>query len=715
MAKQPTQKSSSAVTPPWLDLRQSAETRATALVAAMNRDEKIAQLLNEAPAIPRLGVDPYNWWNECLHGVGRAGRATVFPQPIGLAATFDAPLVHRVATAISDEARAKHRAFSSANRRGIYQGLTFWSPNINIFRDPRWGRGHETYGECPWLTGTLAVAFITGLQGDDERHLKLVATAKHWVVHSGPENARHTFDARVSERDLRLTYLPAFRMAVVDAKVASVMGAYNRVNGEPSCGSPVLERILRLEWGFQGYVVSDCGAINDFHTGHRVTADSPESAALALKNGCDLECGFGSDAPFRHLAAAIARGLCTDADLDRACIRVFTARIRLGLFDPPKHVRWSSIPPSVVESPAHRRLARISAQRSIVLVKNEGNLLPLPKDLRSLVVVGPNADAVDVLLGNYSGLSPRLVTVLEGITAAVQPDCALQFFRGCDLIHPSRAGFGGTVWTAEQADVVIAVMGLSPRLEGEEGDACMSDANGDRTAIELPEIQLGLLQAIKAKGKKLVVVLMNGGAVACPWVAEHADAIVCAWYPGEEGGTAVADVLFGDVNPAGRLPVTFYRATSDLPPFADYAMQGRTYRYFQGEAQWPFGYGLSYTRFTYAEATATPEAVSTGTITVSATVANTGPRDGDEVVQVYVRWPDGVGPVPRQQLVAYTRIPLKRGAKRTVRLKVKVDRLALPDDAGRMEVAPGKYQFWIGGGQPDQGAPGAWTHSTIRP
>ncbi|GDY11410.1 glycosyl hydrolase [Planctomycetota bacterium] len=708
---------------PWLDHRRPAEERARLLVAAMSREEKIAQLLNEAPAIERLGVDPYNWWNECLHGVGRAGRATVFPQPIALAATFDADLVHRVATAISDEARAKHRLFSASNRRGIYQGLTFWTPNINIFRDPRWGRGHETYGECPWLTGTLGVAFITGLQGDDPKHLKLVATAKHFAVHSGPEAQRHTFDAQCDDRDLRLTYLPAFKMAV-DCGVASIMGAYNRTNGEPCCGSQtLLTDVLRGEWGFTGYVVSDCGAINDFHKHHHLTADAAASGALALTNGCDLECGFGDDAPFRHLGQAIERGLCDDADLDTACVRGFSARFRLGMFDPPGTVSWSRIDPKVIDSAAHRELAREAARASIVLLKNDG-VLPLAKNLRSIVVVGPNADAVDVLLGNYNGLNPRMVTVLEGLTGAVAADCQVQHFRGADLLHPAKTGFPAAVWTAEQADIVIAVVGLSPRIEGEEGEACLSDAAGDRTAIELPQIQLELLQAIKAKGKRLVVVLMNGGAVACPWLAEHADAVLTAWYPGEEGGTAVADVLFGDANPGGRLPVTFYRATSDLPEFADYRMSaspatathpatpGRTYRYFTGEALWPFGHGLSYTTFAYQSASV--QTRKDGDRTVKVTLRNTGSRAGDEVVQVYLRDEAASVPVPRHQLVAAARVPLDAGQRKTLTLEIAQEYFAIVDDEGRRKVEPGTFAVWVGGGQPDTGAAGLWTTVTVR-
>ncbi len=682
----------------------------------MTRTEKIAQLLNEAPAIERLGVAPYNWWNECLHGVGRAGRATVFPQPIALAASFDAPLVHQVATAISDEARAKHRVFSARQRFGIYQGLTFWTPNINLFRDPRWGRGHETYGECPYLTGTMAVAFITGLQGDDPRQLKLVATAKHWVVHSGPEAERHAFDARVDARDLRLTYLPAFRMAVQEGQVASVMGAYNRTNGEPCCGSPALDAILRVEWGFAGYMVSDCGAINDFVKGHAIDPDQAAAAARALRHGCDLECGFGDGAPFRLLGEAIDRGLCTEAELDRACERVFTARFRLGMFDPPARVRWARIRPEVIDSPAHRRLARRAARAGIVLLKNEGGLLPLPRDVRSLVVVGPNADATDVLLGNYNGLNPRLVTVLEGLTAAVSDDCSIQYFRGADLVHPATSGFLAAVWTAEQADVVVAVMGLSPRMEGEEGEACLSDAAGDRTAIELPEIQVELLRRIKAKGKRLVVVLMNGGAVACPWVAEHADAIIAAWYPGEEGGHAVAEVLFGAVNPAGRLPVTFYRSTADLPAFADYAMAakpgspGRTYRYFAGTPLWPFGHGLSYTRFAYDRLTWVRRGDA---LRIAVRIRNAGDRAGEEVAQCYLADETASVPVPLRQLHGFARIALRPGQARTVRFHVPIARLHVVDDDGRTRFEPGRFALWVGGGQPGTGAAGAGTVLTL--
>lgn len=700
---------------PWIDHRRPATERARHLVAAMTLDEKVAQLLNEAPGVPRLGVTPYNWWNECLHGVGRAGRATVFPQPIALAATFDPRLVRQVADAVSDEARAKYRLFSAANRRGIYQGLTFWTPNINIFRDPRWGRGHETYGECPWLTGTLGVAFIQGLQGDDPRHLKLVATAKHFAVHSGPEDGRHAFDATVGERDLRLTYLPAFQRAVQEGKVASIMGAYNRTNGEACCASPtLLQRILRDEWGFTGYVVSDCGAVDDIHRHHRLAPDVVSAGAQALRAGCDLECGFGPEAPFRHLAEAVRRGLVAESELDTACERVFAARFRLGMFDPPRAVRWSRVDPTVVDSPRHRALARTAARAGIVLLENRGGILPLRKDLRSILVVGPNADAADVLLGNYNGLNPRLVTVLEGITGAVARDCAVQYFRGADLLHPARTGFPAAVWTAEQAEVVIAVVGLSPRLEGEEGEACLSAAAGDRIAIELPEVQLELLKAIKAKGKPLVVVLLNGGAVACPWIKEHADAVVEAWYPGEEGGTAVADVLFGDHNPSGRLPITFYRSTADLPPYGEYAMAGRTYRYFEGEPLWPFGHGLSYTRFAYAGVRADRARVDAGgRVTIRAIVRNAGRRLGTEVVQLYVRDEEATVPVPRHQLLGCARVRLAPGATRAVSFSVRVADLAVVDDAGARVVEPGRFSAWVGGGQPGTGAPGGWARFAV--
>lgn len=667
------------------------EERARQLVTQMSLDEKCSQMLNESPAIPRLGIPAYNWWNECLHGVGRAGVATVFPQAIGLAATWNPALVERVASAIADEARAKHHAAVRAGRRAQYFGLSFWTPNINIFRDPRWGRGQETYGECPFLTGRMAVAFIRGLQGNDRRYLKAAGCAKHFAVHSGPETLRHGFDARVSAKDLWETYLPAFEAAVREARVEAVMGAYNRVNGEPCCGSPtLLRKILRERWGFRGHVVSDCGAVADFHQHHHVTRTPEESAALAVKNGCDLECGN----VYFHLKEAIRQGLLSESDLDECVTRLLTTRFRLGIFDPPSRVKWTRISPRVVDCAAHRKLALQAARESVVLLKNDG-VLPLRKDLRSILVVGPNATSTDVLLGNYNGINPRLVTVLEGICGKVSPATQVNWMLGCDLSGTGTGGFGPAKYYAANSDVVIAVLGVSPRLEGEEGDAADSDAGGDRKHLGLPGMQEALLKELHSMGKPVVLVLLNGSAVSSEWAQQHLAAILTAWYPGEEGGTAVANVLFGDYNPAGRLPVTFYRSVEDLPPFEDYRMQGRTYRYFTGTPLLPFGYGLSYTQFRYRGLKL--KRTRQGALVVRAQVKNTGPRAGDEVVQLYVTRAGG----PLRDLRGFQRIHLRPGEERTVEFTLSADALAVVNEAGGRVPPVGDVQVSVGGSQPD--------------
>jgi len=815
------------------------------LVSRLTLEEKILQMVYDAPAIERLGIPPYNWWNECLHGVARAGIATVFPQAIGLAATWDTGLMFQVATVISDEARAKHHEALRHGLRGIYTGLTFWSPNINIFRDPRWGRGQETYGECPYLTARMGVAFVKGLQGDDPRYLKLVATPKHYAVHSGPEPARHTFDARVDERDLRMTYLPAFEACVREAGAWSVMGAYNRTNGEPCCASPtLLEKILRQEWGFEGYVVSDCWAIYDIYAHHKVVATPAEAAALAVKAGCDLNCG----STYPSLRESVAQGLIDEATIDRSVRRLFTARFRLGMFDPPDRVPYAQIPITVNASPAHRALSLQAARASIVLLKNADNLLPLSKELRSVAVIGPNADDWQVLLGNYNGTPVRAVTPLEGIRRKLAADAHVYYAQGCEIaegvpplrvipstcLRPAQgtgmqtgltgayyaaAGFDGEParvqtdaavdflwhdvsplsgrlaepfavrWTgflvppvsgtyrlgvrgfsnytlyldgrevvkyegvhhpitltqaveleagrlyplqldylsrgldpqvqllwsppgadylaealevARKAEVVIMVMGLSPALEGEEMPVQVPGfAGGDRTDIGLPRPQEELLHKIVALGKPVVLVLLNGSALAINWADEHVPAILEAWYPGEEGGTAIADVLFGDYNPAGRLPVTFYRSLADLPAFEDYRMAGRTYRYFSGEPLYPFGHGLSYTSFAYRNLRLSAEAIAPDQgLTVEVEVQNTGSRAGDEVVQLYVSDLAASVPVPIRQLAGFRRIHLAPGEAQTVSFTLIPRQLALVDDSGRWVVEPGEFQIAVGGRQP---------------
>lgn len=830
---------------PYQDVDLPIEDRVDDLVSRMTLEEKVSQMVYDAPAIERLGIPRYNWWNECLHGVGRAGIATVFPQAIGLASTWDTDLMHRIATAISDEARAKHHDAVRRGVRKIYTGLTFWSPNVNIFRDPRWGRGQETYGECPYLSSRMGVAFVKGLQGEDERYLKTVATPKHFVVHSGPESDRHRFDAQIDERDLRETYLPAFEACVKEARAFSVMGAYNRTNGEPCCASPtLLGRILRQEWGFEGYVVSDCGAIRDIYAHHDVVGTAEEAAALAVKEGCDLNCGE----TYPALLDAVERGLIDEAAVDRAVRRLFTARLRLGMLDPPEQVPYAQIPIESNDSPEHRALARRAARESIVLLRNEDDLLPLSKDLESIAVIGPNADDLEVLLGNYNGTPSRATTVLEGIHKKVSSETRVYTGQGCHLAEgmplltpipssrlrprdadaeeagltatyydnprfegePARTqtdplidfnwkhavpltghegdafavrweGFlvppvSGTyklgvrgfndyeleldgdliaeyrgvhhaitrtrdveleagrlyhirldfasrdaapeiqlLWSvpgadylkqaieaASEADVVVMALGLSPALEGEEMPVQVEGfSGGDRVDIGLPSPQEELLKRIHELDKPTVLVLLNGSALAVNWAAENVPAIVEAWYPGQRGGDAIADVLFGDYNPGGRLPVTFYRSVDDLPPFEDYQMEGRTYRYFQGEPLYPFGYGLSYTTFQYSDLQLSAETISpTDTLTVSVDVENVGQRAGDEVVQLYVSDIAASVPVPIWELQSFERIHLGPGERERVTFSLTPRQLSLIDAEGRQVVEPGGFQIAVGGCQP---------------
>jgi beta-glucosidase len=677
-----------------------AEARAAALVARMTLDEKVSQLVTDARAIPRLGVPAYHWWNEALHGVARAGRATVFPQAIGLAATFDEPLLRRVATAIAAEARAKHAAAARGGATGLYEGLTFFSPNLNIFRDPRWGRGQETYGEDPFLTARMGVAFIAGLQGDDPHWLATAATAKHFAAHSGPEALRHGFDARVSPHDLADTYLPQFEAAVREGHVAGVMPAYNRLNGEPCAASPtLLETTLRKEWGFDGYVVSDCGAVSDLYKGHGVADSRERAAALALNAGTDLSCGN----EFLALARAKAQGLVTEAAIDRAATRLFATRFRLGMFDSPAAVRWAATPASVVDAPAHRELARVAARESLVLLENRDAVLPLAAGLHRLAVVGPTADDRDVLLGNYHGEPSRSVTPLEGIRArARERGVAVTYARGAPLVGRgvSSAQLTEALAAARRADVVVAVLGLSARQEGEEGDS-----GGDRVELGLPRGQQRLLEAVVATGKPVVLVLTAGSALSVPWAATHVKAIVYAWYPGEEGGAALADALFGVAGPAGRLPITIYRAMGDVPPFADYSMKGRTYRYLERPPLYEFGFGLSYSTFRYSNLVV-PSTLEAGKDAIlSVEVANEGPRAADEVVQLYVARPGSPAFVPRRWLAAFARVTLAAGERRVVPLALSARAFSIVDERGARVTPSGEVALAVGGGQPD----GAWS------
>jgi len=825
----------------FLDPKLNVDARVNDLLSRMTLDEKIAQLSYEAPAVERLGIPAYNWWNECLHGVARAGRATVFPQAIGLAATFDKELVYDVANAISDEARAKHHHFVQQGKRNIYQGLTFWSPNINIFRDPRWGRGMETYGEDPFLTGKIGVSFIRGLQGNDPAFFKTIATAKHFAVHSGPEPERHSFDARVSVRDFRDTYLPAFRMAIQEGNVQSVMCAYNRTNTKACCGSDsLLNILLRDELGFKGYIVSDCGAIADILKGHRLVNSEAEAAALALTSGTDLNCGD----MFPFLRQAVKEGLVSEKDIDLALARLFAARFRLGMFDPPGNVAYTRIPYDVVECEKHQQLALEAARKSIVLLKNETQLLPLDKNLGCIAVIGPNANDAEVLKANYSGYASIVTTPLQGIINKAGPNTRIIYAQGCEwadnmnsfsvlpdsvfyqtencrnpgllveyfnnkdlqgdpiaigidsLIHANwwdgsplkdlnddnfsvrwsgyirapRTGeyqFGGEgmnrftlyledslfltasndhherkvfnkvffeagkvyhiradfsnylndaffrlIWSipsrnleqeaikaVKKADVVVLFMGLSPRLEGEEMNVPVKGfRGGDRITLDLPEVQEKLLKKIAGLGKPVVLVLLNGSALSVNWAKDHIPAILEAWYPGQAAGNAIADVLFGDYNPSGRLPVTFYKSIDQLPPFEDYAMNGRTYRYFNGDALFPFGYGLSYTTFHFDDITADKEILRKGdTLAVGVEITNTGQVDGEEVVQLYITGPAGEIPKPLKELRGFDRISLAAGASDEVRfILTEKDLEYYHEDMGSYAVDPGEYILGIG-------------------
>ena len=844
------------------------EQRISDLLSRMTLEEKISQMLSESPAIARLGIPQYNWWNECLHGVARAGVATVFPEPIGLAATFDENLIFRVASVISDEARAKHHEFARRGKRGIYEGLTFWTPNINLFRDPRWGRGMETYGEDPYLTGRLAAQFIRGLQGQDPRYLKTVATAKHYAVHSGPEPTRHVFDARIDARDLHDTYLPQFEAAVRQGGVTSVMCAYNSVLGTPACASRLLlADILRGRWKFSGYVVSDCGAIGDIYLTHKAQPTPEAGVAAAVRAGTDLDCGR----EYERLGAAVRSGLISENDIDAAVARLLTARFKLGMFDPPELVPYAKIPYSVNDSPEHGARALEAARKSIVLLKNDGPLLPLDASkLHTIAVIGPNANSLDALVGNYSGDPSHPVTPLDGIRRKLGRRVKVLYARGSELaagvpwletvpeaaLFTSEAGerhglkgeyfnradfngrayFGqafvslemrqsarppqsppapsftridrridfnwrsgapgagmnddnfGVRWTgylrapasgsyhlgasgmnafelylddkllvrannvherateyapvslkagrlyrvrldfhevhgdasirliwappnrnsedealqiARQADVVLMFLGLSPRLEGEEMKMNVDGfRGGDRVWLRLPEAQHRLLERIVAVGRPVVLVLMNGSAVAVNWARDHVPAIVELWYPGQAGGEAIADVLFGDYSPAGRLPVTFYKSESDLPPFEDYDMRGRTYRYFAGEPLYPFGYGLSYTKFSYRNLIAPDEVAAGAALTVSVQVKNSGARDGEEVVQLYVRHAGASPPAPIRALEGFQRIALRAGEEKTVAFTLGPRELSTVDESGRRVERAGQVEIAVGGKQP---------------
>lgn len=690
----------------YLNTNYSFEERAKDLVSRMTLEEKVSQMLHSSPAIERLGIPAYNWWNEGLHGVARAGTATMFPQAIGMAASFDEELLFKIAEVISTEGRAKHHAYAKKNDRGIYKGLTFWSPNINIFRDPRWGRGQETYGEDPYLTTRLGVAFVKGIQGDHPKYLKAAACAKHYAVHSGPEAERHRFDAVASKKDMAETYLPAFKALVQEAHVESVMGAYNRTNGEPCCGSKtLLVDILRNEWGFDGHVTSDCWAIQDFHLHHQVTATAPESVALAVRNGCDLNCGN----LFGNLLIAHQEGLITEEEIDRSVTRLMITRMRLGMFDPEEQVPYTSIPFEVVDCKEHRALALEASKKALVLLKND-NILPLDKNkIKSIAVIGPNADSRQALVGNYEGTASEYVTVLEGIREYVSPDTRIYYSMGCHLFKDRVQNLGEVgdriqeaVCCAEAADVVVLCLGLDASIEGEEMHESNAFGSGDKPDLNLPGQQQELMQAVYATGKPVILVLLTGSALSVTWADEKIPAILNAWYPGALGGRAIASVLFGETNPSGRLPVTFYRTTEELPDFTDYAMNNRTYRYMKNEALYPFGFGLSYTQFEYSNMQLSSNEISAGEgLTATVTVTNTGKLAGDEIAQLYIQDVEAGFTVPKWQLSGMKRVSLEPGQSVQVSFEIQPEQLTVVDDEGNRIFEPGEFIIYAGGSQPD--------------
>ncbi|MEP7256166.1 MAG: glycoside hydrolase family 3 C-terminal domain-containing protein, partial [Ferruginibacter sp.] len=672
----------------------SLEKRTTDLLQRLTLDEKISLLLYNSPGVERLGIPKYNWWNEALHGVARAGRATVFPQAIGLAATFDDALINKVATAISDEARAKYNAAVKNNNRSQYLGLTFWSPNINIFRDPRWGRGHETYGEDPYLTGSIGTAFVKGLQGNNPDYYKAVACAKHFAVHSGPEPIRHQFDAVVSNSDLRNTYLPAFKQLVMKAKVGGIMCAYNRTDSLPCCASKfLLQDILRTEWNFKGYVVTDCWALDDIFRYHKFVKTEEEAAALAIKNGVNVECGN----TLKALQSALKKGLVTESDINASLKINLEILFKLGWFDPAGKNPYDKIPESVINNEAHRSLAKEVATKSIVLLSNKNNVLPLSANLKNILVTGPNAEETNVLLANYNGNSGNMVTILEGITNTISSSTIIMHNRGCELTDTTKQDVH---WMINDADAVVAVLGLSPLLEGENGDAYLSEAGGDKKDISFPYAQLKYLKALRARTKKpLIVVLTAGSAIELGEVEKIADAVLLAWYPGEQGGNAVADILFGKANPGGRLPVTFYQSTSDLPAFEDYSMKGRTYRYFTGTTLHPFGFGLSYSSFSYNNLKVIK---STSGYNFQFEVKNISSINGDEVMQLYIRHINPGKDEPAKQLKNFKRVTITTGATKRISLSINNDDLKYWDEKmNGWTIYPGDYEIQIGNSSED--------------
>lgn len=682
--------------------REEARRKAEELVGKMTLEERASQLRYDAPPIKRLGIPAYNWWNEALHGVARAGQATVFPQAIGLAATFDTQLVREVGDVVSTEGRAKYNEYAARNDRDIYKGLTFWAPNVNIFRDPRWGRGHETYGEDPYLTGRLGVSYVKGLQGEGDT-MKAAACAKHFAVHSGPEALRHEFDAVVTKKDLRETYLPAFEALVKEAEVESVMGAYNRTNGEPCCGSKtLLKDILREEWGFQGHVVSDCWAIQDFHERHMITSTPKESAAMAINAGCDLNCGV----TYLHVLSACQEGLVTEETITEAAVRLYTTRYLLGLFDGSE---YDAIPYETVECREHLALSEKAAAESFVLLKNNG-ILPLKKEkIKTLGIIGPNADSRAALIGNYHGTSSEYVTVQEGVIRYLGDEVRVLTSIGCDLFKDRTESLAmqqdrltEAQIVAEHSDVVLLCLGLDETLEGEEGDTGNSYASGDKRDLLLPESQRLLMEAVAETGTPVVLCMMAGSDLDLSYAAVHFDAILQLWYPGGQGGNAAAKVLFGEVSPSGKLPVTFYENLEELPEFTDYSMKGRTYRYLEGKAQYPFGFGLTYGKAKVLSAEVVENPEGSEKYCICADIKNEGDADIEEVLEIYVKKTDSPDDTPNPSLCAFERVSLLAGEEKEIQAALPENAFTVIDGEGKRLVEGKQFRFYVGFSQPDE-------------
>ncbi|MBC7508991.1 MAG: glycoside hydrolase family 3 C-terminal domain-containing protein [Ferruginibacter sp.] len=686
--------------PVYADFSQPADVRIADFISKMTVEEKVGQMMYNSPAIPRLGIPAYNWWNECLHGVARNGNASVFPEPIALAATFDDALVFKIGTAISDEARAMYNAAITQGNRLQYGGLTFWTPNINIFRDPRWGRGQETYGEDPYLTSIMGTSLVKSLQGNNPNYLKVAACAKHFAVHSGPEKLRHEFDAKANNKDLYETYLPAFK-ALVDAGVASVMCAYNRTNDKACCGSDVmLKQILREKWGFKGYIVSDCWALKDIDAGHKITKTRPESAALALHNTVDLNCG---DTYNPYLIEAFKMGMVTEKEINGAVTTLFKTRFKLGMFDAPGKNPYDNIGTEVINSEKHRAIAREAAEKSIVLLKNSNNVLPLKKDTKFIFVMGPNASNIDVLLGNYYGLNSNMITMLEGISGKVDAGCQVQYKPGflLDRVNPNPLDW--TSGDAKMADASIVVMGISGLIEGEEGESIASEHYGDRLDYNIPKNQIDFLKKMRKDNTKPVIAVITGGSpMNLSEISEVADAVLLVWYPGEEGGNAVANILFGDVSPSGKLPITFPKTIEELPAYEDYNMTGRTYRYMTNEPMYPFGFGMSYSSFSFSKPTlSTPIIKKNEVAEVSLALTNTGKVKATEVVQLYITAPKVKDlNLPLYSLKGFKRIELAPGESRTIKFMLDAATLSSVNNDGETVLVPGIYQINIGSASP---------------